>query len=178
MTPVKVRPPVGVVLLRALRVRCPACGRGKVFLRGLESERRCGVCSWRLERGPGHWVGGSEINMLVTFPAGGVVVGAAVLIGGMGPVSVVAVAAATVAVSLLFYRRSRSLFLALDYLVDPTPDPATGTGGETLLRDGDPPPSPAPAPAARRGSCQRPVAPGRCRPRDTRHVAPVGRAES
>lgn len=126
------RPRVLPVLLRALRERCPRCGEGSVFARprGLEGAERCVPCGWCFVRCDGHWIGGAEINLFATFMAGVVVLGAGVfLLGndlwvhGVGALFVVAFAVAT-------RRRSRALFYACDYLIDPDPDgvPPTGSG--------------------------------------------------
>src|SRR5262245_43418781 len=92
------------ILSRGLRGRCPACGVGFVFLRGLASERRCLQCGWRLERGPGHWVGGSEINMLVTFVTAVSVGIPVVLVSDSSPAALAAAVVLTAALSLALYR--------------------------------------------------------------------------
>ncbi len=150
------RPRASVVLRRGFAARCPACGRGHVFARGVETEAACGVCGWRFERCPGHWVGGNEINVLATFPAGIAAYAVAVLAFGAGALALGLATAATVAFSLAFYRSSRGLYFALDYLIDPVPDAAgpsstdrDGPGGGPRERpDADHRCGAAPAPAA------------------------------
>jgi uncharacterized protein (DUF983 family) len=130
------RPRVVRVLRHGLAARCPACGRGRVFARGVETEAACGVCGWRFERCPGHWVGGNEINVLATFPAGIAAYAVAVLAFGAGTASLVFATAATVAFSLAFYRSSRGLYFALDYLIDPVADAAPPSADRGDRRDG------------------------------------------
>jgi uncharacterized protein (DUF983 family) len=115
--------------VRALRGKCPACGLSPVFLARFRSERRCDACGWFFERGEGHWIGGSEINMIATFwTACPLFIGANVAFG-FSWISLVLAGAFTVAFSLAIYRPSRCLFIAFDYLVDPRYDPSDGGPG-------------------------------------------------
>lgn len=116
------RPPVVRTIVRGLRIRCPACGVGHVFERGIESAPACSECGWRLDRCPGHWVGGNEINLLVAFAAGVAVYVLSALAFGLGTTAVWLATAATGVSSLAFYRASRGVFFAIDYLIDPTAD--------------------------------------------------------
>jgi len=50
---------------RALRLRCPNCGRGKVFSSWLRMRARCPVCGLKLERGEeGYQVGSYMFNIV------------------------------------------------------------------------------------------------------------------
>ena len=71
-------------LVRGLRLRCPSCGAGHVFARGLQTAQECGGCGWRFERCPGHWVGGNEVNLLVAFAAGVAAYGTSFAALGLG----------------------------------------------------------------------------------------------
>jgi len=113
-------------LSRALRGVCPACGLTRVFLHRFRSERRCDACGWWYERGPGHWIGGSEINMIVTYWTTCLIFITANLIVGFSWISLVLAGGFTIAFSVAIYRPSRGLFIALDYLVDPHYDPTEG----------------------------------------------------
>jgi hypothetical protein len=95
-------------------------------------------------------VGGNEINVLATFPAGIAAYALAVLAFGAGALSLGVATAATVAFSLAFYRSSRGLYFALDYLIDPVADAEGPPGGRA---DGGGP---------RRGPRERPDADHRC----------------
>lgn len=172
--PIPARPAVGRVLARALAGRCPACGVGRVFERGLRSVDRCAACGWRFERGPGHWVGGNEVNLLVTYPV--CVLAFAVPAMAFGPSFAVAAAGgfAALVFGIAAHRPARCVFFAIDYLVDPAPDGAAGdddgrNGRDGRRRDGPgpfpddrppaAPPAPAPAPSRTRrtGSAPPPV---------------------
>jgi len=138
-------PPPTVLLIRALRLRCPACGRGGVFRRGFERAPDCAACGRRLDRDEGHWLGGSEVHMVAAFGASVAVAFPLVLAFDLPDAAVHALAAAHLAGSLAFYRRARALFLALDYALDPCPDPPRGPGGGREP-PGEAAPRPAPGP--------------------------------
>ena len=133
-----------------MRGTCPACGLGRVFHHGFRSEKHCDACGWFFERGPGHWVGGSEINMVITFWASCITFISLNSLVGFSWVSLVLAAAFTITFSLLIYRPSRCVFFAFDYLIDPRIDASHGDEG----RGGEPAPdAPAgpPAPPVRPG---------------------------
>lgn len=112
-----------------------------------QNEDFCDQCGWAFERGPGHWLGGTEINMLITFPAGLLISLPLVLLTGGAAWALALGAVATVAVSLVTYRRSRCLFFAIDHLLDPVPDASTGgppPGGGGGAGGDEPPPTPRP----------------------------------
>lgn len=137
-------PRLGTTIVRALRLRCAACGRGRVFRLGIRRAETCHACGWRFERGAGHWVGGAETHMFASYGASVLLAMPFLLFARPGPRGMLLLLAGHVALSLLFYRLSRSLFLAIDYYLDPTP-PSPGGG-----RDPEPeteilyPPTPPP----------------------------------
>src|SRR5262245_28155766 len=116
------------VMLRGLRARCPACGIGRAFDGGVRSAARCPACGWLFERCPGHWIGGNEINVIATFTTGVVAWIVAALFLGIGTPAAVVATAVTVVFGVAFYRSSRGLFYAIDYLLDPVPDAASPGG--------------------------------------------------
>ena len=124
-----------------------------MFAAGLRRASTCSTCAWTFERGEGHWIGGAEINMIATYWVGCLTFLAIHVVFGMSMTSLVAAALFTIAVSLVLYRVSRSLFVALDFLADPVPDDEqdddrrSGDGGA-----GDPIPLfPAPRATSPRG---------------------------
>lgn len=105
---------------RGLRLRCPRCGAGRVFAGRFRMHDRCPACRLVFEREPGYFVGAIYLNYGVTVLAA---------IGGYfaldatvqpPPLAQVALwAAFAVAFPFWFFRYSKSLWLSLDYLVDP-----------------------------------------------------------
>jgi uncharacterized protein (DUF983 family) len=171
---------VTVALRRALRLRCPACGVGRVFRRGFERATDCGACGRRLDRDEGHWLGGSEVHMVVAFGTSVALALPLVLAFDLPGPALDALAAVHLALSIAIYRHARALFLALDHALDPagTPPPGRGGGREP---PGEPAPSPFPGPVggARTGRrSPRPTpatAPSRLRrPGDTLEGALIG----
>lgn len=44
-------------ILRGIALRCPACGRGRLFTSYNEMARRCGACHVAFDASPGEWTG-------------------------------------------------------------------------------------------------------------------------
>jgi uncharacterized protein (DUF983 family) len=109
---------VATVLARALRLRCPRCGRARLFSGWFAMDDPCPACGLRYEREQGYFVGAIYVNYaLTTAVTLGTVLGLDALVGltlmaqlGLG----VALGAL---VPFLFFRYSRSLWLAIDFLV-------------------------------------------------------------
>ncbi len=64
--PAPPRPQVETLIWRGLRLRCPRCGKGKLYRRFLKMHDRCPQCKLRLEREPGYYLGASYINYGIT----------------------------------------------------------------------------------------------------------------
>ncbi|HEX4130283.1 MAG TPA: DUF983 domain-containing protein [Pirellulales bacterium] len=117
---------LSTILLRSLRLRCPRCGRGKLFRGWFTMPERCATCGLRYEREPGYFLGSIYFNYGVTA----LVVTAAffllyfttdidshVLIKGLAFFCLV--------FPIWFFRWARSLWMAFDELFDPRqPEPA------------------------------------------------------
>ena len=56
------RVPFEVGYKRALRLRCPLCGVGKLFAGLIRMNERCSECGFKFEREPGYFLGSSYIN--------------------------------------------------------------------------------------------------------------------
>jgi len=70
------QPPLRALLARALRLRCPRCGQGRLYAHGLTMLERCPVCGLRYEREQGYFVGAVYVNYAITTVTvlGGVIV--------------------------------------------------------------------------------------------------------
>lgn len=113
--PPRYRPVSGIV--RSLRRRCPVCGDRGISRHVASVEAMCPRCGLDLERQVGSFIGGVGLNTIVAFACLIVIlVGGFIATGGDGSVTGVLVPAlvAAVVVPLVFYARSRLLWVALE----------------------------------------------------------------
>jgi uncharacterized protein (DUF983 family) len=110
-------------LLRAMTLRCPECGGRGLFRHWIQMELRCGRCALKLDRGaPGHFVGAYLVNLIIAevLFAGGMLV----WLLSVWPtvnwdlVKYVSVAAMLIA-PLVLYPFTRTVWLAVDLMIDP-----------------------------------------------------------
>ena len=104
----------------AFRLRCPRCGGAPLFARGYRMHARCPACDLPLERETGYFIGAIYINYALTV--GLAVVGYFVLEAwwAPGPAWQIGIwSVFSVIFPLWAFRYSKSLWLALDHIVDP-----------------------------------------------------------
>lgn len=53
-------------LARGLRLRCPACGKGRIYRSFFSVHSACAACGSVYQRDPGDWSGGAEIALVLT----------------------------------------------------------------------------------------------------------------
>jgi uncharacterized protein (DUF983 family) len=106
----------------ALRLRCPRCGRAPLFRRWFVMNSVCAVCDLRFERAQGYWVGAIYVNYAFTT--------AIAMTGYLVLWRVAELSTAwqlslwipfVVVFPLWFFPYSRSLWLAVEYAVNPEP---------------------------------------------------------
>ena len=102
------------VVLRGLRLRCPVCGKGKLFKSYFVMNTNCSCCGVFFSREHGQWVGSLDINTFVT--AFILMIGA-----GFGPLwslktSLLVWCSAAVLVPIATFRFSRGLWTAIVHL--------------------------------------------------------------
>jgi len=116
---------------RALRLRCPLCGKGKLFRGWIASNDRCSHCGADLKREPGFYLGSIYYNYGLTSL---IVMIAYPLLLFTGTLTndqlLYASLAFVVLFPLWFFRYARSLWLGFDQLWDPKPG-EVGTGPAT-----------------------------------------------
>jgi uncharacterized protein (DUF983 family) len=119
MTP---RPPVSRVARRAIALRCPRCGETPLFQGWFRMRPACGLCGLQFERAQGYFVGAIYVNYAATtvialagffllWPRTDWPMAAHVSLWG----------AFAVVFPLWFFRYSRSLWLAVEYFINPEP---------------------------------------------------------
>ncbi len=109
-------------LARGIRLRCPACGAGRLFTSYYTVRERCAGCGLRFEREAGYWLGAMWIALAVTellfagWFIGGMVVTwpdvawTTLLVGGI---------ALNVVVPTLGYRWAKTIWMGLHYAFVP-----------------------------------------------------------
>jgi uncharacterized protein (DUF983 family) len=113
-----------ILLARGLRLRCPVCGKGKIFQGLVQTYERCPVCHFVYEREPGYYTGAMAVNLIVTellLVAVALPVAASQAVSI--PVMIVLGLTLPVVLPLIFYRPSKSLWMSLDHLLHPIEEP-------------------------------------------------------
>ena len=109
-----------LLVSRGVRQRCPRCGIGKLFKRGFTMYERCSHCGWVYEREEGYWTGAIAINLIVTeLIVAAVVIPLAAMQVQLVPLFAIGLPA-TALLPLLFYRWSKSLWMTIDFMLNPT----------------------------------------------------------
>ena len=108
------------ILAHAVTLRCPRCGMTPLFRGWFTMPATCDVCGLRFERAQGYFVGAIYVNYGVTAS---LVLGGYLLLWRYADLPLAAQFAIWVPVTILFplwfFRYSRSLWLALEYLINP-----------------------------------------------------------
>src|SRR5262245_11384205 len=107
------------LLGRALRLRCPLCGQGKLFRRWLRMHEKCPHCGVKFEREPGFFLGSIYINYGLTALIVAIAYPLLLFVGNVPekPLLIGAVAF-TVGFPILLFPWARSLWLAFDQWYD------------------------------------------------------------
>ncbi len=110
-------------LIRALFLRCPNCGKGKLFRRGFTMYERCPVCGWSFEREEGYWTGAVAVNLVVTeLLVTLLVVPLAVWLAiTQQPITLLVITGLPLAFILpfVFFRHSKSFWMSIDFMIHP-----------------------------------------------------------
>jgi uncharacterized protein (DUF983 family) len=109
-----------LLVMRALRLRCPFCGRGKLFRGIFSMHSKCESCGASFEREPGFFLGSIYFNYGLTALLATITY--SILLFGYGLPENALLAGALVFVVLFplwFFRYARSLWLGFDQFADP-----------------------------------------------------------
>lgn len=115
-----------VLLGRALRLRCPRCGAGGLFVSWLRPRRSCPNCRQLIERAEeGYWLGALLVNLCIAeiLPVGIVVV-IVIVTWPRPPWNLVLYGGAALAAisPFLFFPFSKLIWLAVDLYFQPRQD--------------------------------------------------------
>lgn len=106
-------------LASALRLRCPRCGRGRLFAGWFAMHPACERCGLNLRREPGFYLGSIYINYGVTALATIGLYGLLVLLCGLSAETALGVClAVAVLLPLWLFRYARAFLLAIDTSVN------------------------------------------------------------
>lgn len=113
------KPPIEKLVGRALRLRCPRCGTGRLFNGWFTMPQRCSDCRLKYERAPGYFLGASYINygltaVLLLFVYPTLHYGVGLSNKELAPW----LAGLVILFPLLAFRYARALWLALDCQFD------------------------------------------------------------
>jgi uncharacterized protein (DUF983 family) len=112
----------GVMVLRAIRLRCPHCGGQGWIERWFTRLPRCRTCGYKVQREDGFDVGALIVNIIVTFAAIVVTVGTAIVVTypdlPVGPTMAVGLVVAVV-VPIVMLPISHTLWAAVDLTMHP-----------------------------------------------------------
>lgn len=112
------------ILVTGLRLRCPRCGEGQMFSSMFKMRSGCGICHFRFEREVGYFVGAMYINYGMTiFIAFASYFALDYFTSIPFLLNFILWAGFSVLFPIFFFRYSRSLWLSLDYILNPS-DPS------------------------------------------------------
>jgi uncharacterized protein (DUF983 family) len=116
------------VLIRGLKLKCPACGGSSLYKSAFKMQERCPVCGLVYGREQGYFVGAIYINVMAT-EALILLVYLVSLITGFVNERVIfpLMIGMAVVLPLIFFRLSRSLWLSIDHIVSPRPRDRKGS---------------------------------------------------
>lgn len=113
-----------MILGRALKLRCPRCGKGKFLEHGFTTYVRCPECNFLFRREDGYWLGAIFVNLIsVQF----IIIGGFFLLDATTDLSMWPIIGILATIGLvypiIFYPLSKSIWLAMDhFFTDPDPD--------------------------------------------------------
>jgi uncharacterized protein (DUF983 family) len=110
-------------LIRASLLRCPYCGKGKLFRKGFTMYEKCPICGWRFERESGYWTGAIALNLVVTELLIAIVIVplATWLAITQQPITLLLIIGLPMPFILpfLFFRHAKSFWMSIDFRIHP-----------------------------------------------------------
>src|ERR1700741_3196593 len=115
--------PLGILLLRAMRLRCPRCGRAPIFRGWFTMNDECQACSRRFNRDAGYLLGSIYFNYGITASLV-VIMYFAMFFGNLltDTQRLILLVCFGVLFPTWFFRYARALWIAFDEHWDPWPN--------------------------------------------------------
>lgn len=107
---------LGRALGRALFLRCPRCGKGRIYAGWFAMNPQCDSCGLEFEREQGYYVGAMYVNYGLTVLIG-LTVGIALMDRVPRKPLIISLGAFAVLFPLAFFRHSRSFWLAVEQYI-------------------------------------------------------------
>lgn len=120
-----------LLVSRALRLRCPYCGEGRLFRSWFKMQETCPHCGQSFEREPGFFLGSIYFNYGLTALI--TAIAYPVLLFGFGVDESTLLFGAlvfSIAFPMWYFRYARSLWLGFDQFADPRPPVKVPTDNE------------------------------------------------
>ena len=110
---------------RGLIVRCPRCGKGKLFRGVLAMHDRCPVCQLDFEREEGFYTGAMAINLIVSELIVAAYIIPVAVVSGLNPqvpfIPILIISSPLpILLPLLLFRPARGLWLSMNYFFNPS----------------------------------------------------------
>ena len=113
------RPQIETLLWRGARLKCPRCGRGKLYQSLFRMNDACPECGLRLLREPGYYLGATYINYGITALSVTFLFLFFRLVLNFPTQSIIwPLFGLSIVIPLLLFRQARALWLALDCQFD------------------------------------------------------------
>lgn len=125
-------------LVRAVRLRCPGCGEGRLFRGLFQMNESCSACGASFKREQGFYLGSIYINYGATvIGTGGLYALLVLALGWSHKAALAACLVAAVVFPIWFFRWARSLLLALDGSVNQQQAAGSDATGSATALAGD-----------------------------------------
>lgn len=117
------RTPYRTMLFRALRLRCPRCGKSKLFRAWFSMFPECSACGLSYDREPGFYLGSIYVNYGLTAVMTTILYFVGFNYGVPDNWLLAGLAVFCVVFPLLLFRHARAIWLAFDQFWDPQQTP-------------------------------------------------------
>ena len=116
-------PSLFTLAIRAIRLRCPKCGMGKIFRNWLTMHSECEKCRRKFDRAPGYLLGSIYFNYGVTALLVVIIYASMMLTQTLNGTQLSIILTLFILLfPLWFFRYARALWLAFDENFDPWPN--------------------------------------------------------
>lgn len=110
--------------MRGLRLRCPACGLGRLYKSFFQMRDGCNYCDLVFVREQGYFVGAIYLNVIATeFLIFSAYIALTLMLRVPDELTYTILFSLALVLPIIFNRHARSLWLSLDYVLDPSGSP-------------------------------------------------------